>query len=626
MNTTLQSFDSGSNYRFGDKMQQANFPRSMFDLSCLVTTTIDNAGVVFPIKVIPTLPSDDFDISVRSLVRVLSQVVPLYSRQRLYIYGMYSRLSDLYQNFGTFITKGYSGKVDDKHIPVIDQTKNLLVDGNDKNVAPMSLADCFDIPVGFDISKLDKLISALPAMMYLRVWRDYFCNRNHWIDDRVILPDDDTRFRLGDDGRLLSAVDAGVDFRFQLNKYYVDGYSGYDPEDPEPMATFGMFCHDYPDDYFTSALPFPQRGKEASINIDLSGSSAYADLSGSRIFQNSDGEPSSVASAIVGYISASAAGWSTLGETIPLSKVSGYGGVSSLGIPSSDSTSALTVGRFEEAQSSALTSRFPVSLDSANFGLTLNALRTLAVAETEMEKMALTDGSWASFGITFFGERPKNANDFRPVYIGGTYVNLQFTEVLQTSAQYENDQGEIKPVGSPLGTYGGHGIGSDNTGYIGHVHCDDYGYIMILGCIMPDVYYSQGLPLHLTTLNQDEFFLPERAKLGMKPIYNRELFLQGTSDDNDLWAWQSIFDEYRYLPSTIHGKIADKDSFDFVPYTQARFFESLPNYGHLFAEANNVRKDYLASYDEVAYTAQFALDVRAVRPLPYKAIPANILD
>ena len=83
MSNTMDSngFDTGSNYRFGDKMLTADFPRSLFDLSHLVTTTIPNAGLVFPITLWRTLPTDDYDISVRSLLRVLPQVVPLYYSQ-----------------------------------------------------------------------------------------------------------------------------------------------------------------------------------------------------------------------------------------------------------------------------------------------------------------------------------------------------------------------------------------------------------------------------------------------------------------------------------------------------------------------------------------------------------------
>ena len=83
--SSLEGFDSGSNYKFGNKMKINSNPRSLFDLSHLNTLTMSNAGKLIPIALWETLPSDDFDINVDCLLRVLPQVVPLYSRQRMYI-------------------------------------------------------------------------------------------------------------------------------------------------------------------------------------------------------------------------------------------------------------------------------------------------------------------------------------------------------------------------------------------------------------------------------------------------------------------------------------------------------------------------------------------------------------
>ena len=627
MSTTLQSFDSGSNYNFGDKMMAPNCPRSGFDLSHLVTTTIDNGGIVYPIEIIPVNPNEDYEFSVRSLLRVLPQVVPLYSRQRLYIYAMYNRMGDLWNHWNTFMSKGYSGKTSITRVPTINSS-NTDSSLNSAKVAPMSLGDCLGLPIGKTQTNFLDKISALPFMMYLRVYRDYFANKNYFIDDRVLLPDDDSRFRLDDDGQLLSAKDLGFAFHFDFTSATPKDYTAPVSGSPSTPGLFGLFYHDWPDDYFTSALPFPQRGDEASITVDTSAFAAHLDLSGAKVGL---GTAYSQLSPQVLYGSDSSGSYVTSGQNAFVR----------LNVNTSDTDRPLTYengeigtpgGRSAQVQvyrsgAQGPTNVFPVEFDSGSFTLTLDALRRLDIDQREMERLARTDGSYSQFGLTFFGEKPKNSNDFRPTYIGGTFVSLSFSEVLQTSAQYQVSDDVVSPLGSPVGTYAGHGIGVDSNGYIGRLHTDDYGYVMFLISIMPDVYYSQGLDLHWSNLAQTDFLLPERAKLGMKPIYNRELYFSGTaSQDDDLWAYQNIYDELRYMPNKIHGKIADKTSEDFAPYTQARFFDSLPNYGKSFAEAQAVRKDYLASYEEVAYTAQFAFDIRAVRPLPYKPVPSDILN
>lgn len=636
MRSPVEAFDSGSNYSFGDKMEKAKFPRSVFNLGHLVGTTIDNCGQVQVLDVIETLPGDDHDLNIRSLIRCLPSVVPLYSRQRIYIYAFWSRYSDLWANWNTFMTKGYDGKTI-KTVPVYDKTKNLVVEEG-ATVKAGSLADGFGIQQGISAEMIEGL-NCFDAMQLLRIFRDYFLNKNFYVLDRVLLPDDDSRFRLGDDGQLLSAVDAGVSFKFELCS---DSFEGYQVDPDTGARTFSQFCHDWPQDYFTSGLPWPQRGVAASLDATLSSShfepvAIYSQPDrklGIFSIGELDSDPSVSPHQPIAFAFKN---WNPTGQytpdyVIPHSYMSG--------IAHKTHGNYFNIG--EEANVQAKAPEINASVDSGvshfhHLGVSfsgveghttiiLQQLRELAVEQKELEKMARTDGSYAEFGLTFFSEKSKNAIDYRPVYIGGTYDNISYSEVLQTSAQYAEQSGQYKPVGSPLGTYGGHGIGSAN-GYIGHIHCDDYGQIMILACIMPDVYYNTGLERRLTNKYQSDFFLPERAKLGLRPTLKKELNYTGVSDvDDDLFNYQNIFDEYRYLPNRIKGKLANSSFEYFYPYTQSRKFESTPEFNHEFAEASNVRKDYLQAPSEVAFTAQFAIEDRAVRALPYKAIPADILN
>ena len=198
---SVEGLDTGSNYKFGDKMLRSKLPRSLFDLSHLNTLTIPNAGMLVPIALWETLPQDDFDISVDCLLRVMPQVVPLYSRQRLFIYGFYSRYSDLWENWQVFMDKGYTGS-DHRVIPYLrkgSQHNNAYYDSSNYRIVANDLFDYMGLPIGLSLGNMiddnttgsQAYISALPFMMYLRIYRDYFMNKNHWINDRVMLPDND---------------------------------------------------------------------------------------------------------------------------------------------------------------------------------------------------------------------------------------------------------------------------------------------------------------------------------------------------------------------------------------------------------------------------------------------------
>lgn len=664
-------FDTGTNYKFGDKMIRPNFPRSAFDDSCLVTTTIDNAGVVFPIKILEVLPNSDYEISVNSLIRVLPQAVPLYSRQRLYTYAFYSRCSDLWQGFQTFITKGYSGN-EIKTVPTINSGNDVwsaivresadwtnpqfATDDTDPQLVSGSLGDMFGLPLGMHIADSEPL-NAMPFMMYLRIWRDYFCNRNFYVDDRALLPDDDSRFRLNDAGEVMSFKDIDKYCLFDVGGAFSAGVTNTEPK--TVVASKGMsyvwdddyfvvapFYHDYPADYFTSALPWTQRGDtptlsyDSDLNVNVTSTFSGTSTSLATGFNPSNFFNLSGNSVILPDFLIMAMGTrsvdphDTLFGVLPV-------------VSDIDTSYVQTKGTLLDANAewnSHFSSWFKTNLESAmnytrpngtvtsrasvsdfDFKITLENLRELAIAQTIMEKMARTDGSFGEFGLTFFGEKSKAATDYRPTFIGGSYSNLVFTEVLQTSETTES---------SALGQYAGHGIGVQNKGYLGRFHADDYGYIMILGCIMPDVYYHQGLHKMWFRLDQSQWFLPERAELGMQPILNKEIYLQGKSvkdsDNNpvndNLFAYQDIFDEYRFQDNQIKGQIADPSKLSFYPYTQARHFTKLPSWSQQFSEANDVRKDYLQASIESAYTAQFDLNIKAVKPLPYRARPASILN
>ncbi|MEM3714104.1 MAG: major capsid protein [Nitrososphaeria archaeon] len=565
-------------------MQKPMLPRSLFDLSHLNTMTIDNAGELIPIALFETVPGDSFELSVKSLLRVLPLAVPLYSKQRLYIHAFYSRMSDLWDNAQTFMTKGYTGNTI-LEIPKLNND-NLY---EFTKVEPNDLLDYMGIPIGTTMSQvIDAGINALPFMMYLRIWRDYYMNKNFYTNRRGWLPDDDHDFMLDNNGKLKSNI-------------YNSGY--------EAILLNYKKVRDYPQDYFLSALPFPQRGDTPTLNFGLSAETVLpvGVIQGDEFKQI---KALLYSNSTNGNMSSIATGSPASMETVTVDP------------PGSWRSGALFHGQgtglVDNINPSQNQYELSATLDDiiAQSTITLNQLRELSSQQAILEKMARTDGSYAEFGLTFFNRVSKSAQDYKPLFIGGTYQSIAFTEVLQTTPTTE----------SPLGNYAGHGLSYNDNGYIGSVDCDDYGYIMLIASIMPDVYYSQGIDRTLTKSLQSDMYLPERARLGMREILNKELYFTGDPEvDNDLFAYQTPYDELRYKNSVIHGKIADPSSLSFFPYTQSRKFDTLPTYSQSFARAKNVRKDYLAAPTEVAYTAQFDIQCRAVRPIPYNPVPAQII-
>lgn len=650
----LESIDSGNNYSFGDKLIPSNAPRSSFDLSYRKIGGMCENGVIMPLALIPTLPTDEFDISIDTLLRAMPTVVPLESRQRMYIYAFYSRMGDLWNKFEVFARKGNDGKYIGQ-VPTLTEGKNTNTvilerlneitanttwEDND-SIQSTSMGESMDLPHNYteethgtgesqitafanrsNIKKFIKNteveyaepISALPFMMLLRIWRDYFINKNYVMSDKVIFPDDDTEFRLNNDGELISAKENNKKVCFDISSKQ-RGIRYMTDEAENDTLIVGLPVHEYPKDRFTSALPFLMRGEEPGIEIGVNtvtidgkpiqwgkfGTSTEGDLANYALYVKGDGNyPNNIIT--------SQKIWDTerYERTIKQQK------------PEETYMSFISDTRTQDESSKEYEKTGTVQGENT-LRLTLNMMRALAIEQTELERMAKTDGSYAEFGLTFFGIVPKNAEDHKPVYIGGTYKEILYTEVVQTS------EGE----NTPLGSYTGHSTSTVNDN-IGHIRCDDYGYIMILGCIMPDVIYSEGLEAHWTNLFQSDFYLPERTKIGLTNLLNKTLrYDYGTNTEsveknNNLFAYQQYGDEYRYRENRIAGALAEGWNQSYFPYTQSRIIGREVQWGREFGTATDIRNDYLYAPKEIPFTYDMGIHIHGVRPIPYKNTSANL--
>lgn len=245
MNNLLEPVDNGSNYPFRDKLLPARNGRSGFNWSHNRVFTLENAGLLLPVFCSEVLPNSDYDISADLLLRVLPQVVPLYSDQKYYLYAFYARYSDLWSSAQTYMTKGFSG-TDILTKPVLSASNVGLAGGMDYVVKPGDIFDCFGFQKGKKLSEFGE-INALPFMMYEKVYTDYFMNNNLHINDRVRLPNDPSDFRLADDGTIIS------------NKYGTENYPA--------IKLCQLHYRDYSSDYFTTALPFQQRGDAPTLKL-----------------------------------------------------------------------------------------------------------------------------------------------------------------------------------------------------------------------------------------------------------------------------------------------------------------------------------------------------------------------
>lgn len=610
--------DSGSNYSFYNGSPKAkNLPRSVFDLSHINTITA-KLGIRYPVWTQHTLPNEDYKIDVEAVARVVNPpVVPLMSKQRIFFHTYWLSYYQLWKEAQLFFDKGRNKKQfkdsSSLRIPTIPL----------KEWKRGSLADFlgFNCSASFtDKDNKTMTVSALKFMAYLRIWRDCYCNQrifSAWLLKKVNQPvsviyPDSIKQAYEKLYNFLFPVD---DADFRIGSVQWD----YLVKDSIALSfAFGLKYADFADDYFTRAQLSPMYVDDDDIpSISFEGGSGSFKLKPNTF---TDKYPNGYN---LGYSQSSGNGSYT--ESIGIFKDGWKNGFPSdvsspqIGLYPNDlsGNGVALPGNFNSKFVDALNNT--VSLDGLASSITIDAIRRCESATLILEKMAKTDGSYAQYAKAFFGERPKSAYDFRPTYVGGAYQSVVYSQVLNTTS---DNQGKVTGIGI-----------SSGSGNIGHFHSDDYGLFVTIMTIVPDTYYCQGLSREDTYEVAEDFYLPERAQLGMQGVLEKEIYNQTDDKENDnnkLFGYQNIYDELRYRANEVHGDVADVDSASgsvgasFSPYIQTRYFKSAPTLSPSFLTMeSNINNSWLSAKDEPPFIVQIANKVQAVRPVPYRAKPAT---
>ena len=252
-------------------------------------------------------------------------------------------------------------------------------------------------------------------------------------------------------------------------------------------------------DYFTSALPNTQRGTPMSIPVQ-GDAAVYADTNGQKRYLE--------------------IGDSFLANTNP-----------NLGIKGTD---IMPVTGNE------------IFADLTNVSTaTINELRQAFQIQRWLERSARSGARYTEVLQSFFGVRPRDSRLQRPEFLGGGKMPLSISEVLQTS----------ETSNTPLGEFAGHGITYGSTVKF-RKFFEEHGIIMGIMSVMPRTAYCQGMPKLFTKFDKYDYFWQEFAHLGEQEIKNEEIYFDPKAADNkDTFGYTARYNEYRYIPDTIHGQM-----------------------------------------------------------------------
>lgn len=651
---------AGASNSIYEHQQPKQQHRSKFDLSRITNLTADS-GMIIPFDFFETLPNDSFNLSAEVALETLPTITNVLTPYHVRTHWYYIRNSDLWKGWNTFITKGRTGNIEleiPKTRPFLlnvparyrdddGQIQTATITGN----ATHSLASYLgalptynpeksyqttwfrgDTGTSTGYSNPDK-ISALPFMAYQAICKYNYVNQNLLQNNKALFPDEgDSDWRIpyeweadADDGAIYTvsgeSISTGIDIVKNGQYEKIADVNGIYSNDDNVVLLNSLRYAPFEDDYFTTALPWQQRGEEQTLETDLDLSNLRATLPESDLsvkIQYSDGSRSSITTEqpIFTIQSADARNSSNNGTV----SINGFVTTG----PELIGNQGYTREFIQDAQIRLLQGG-TINLNTsdplkAGTTITANQLREMIAMSVWQERNARVNGSYNSMIWIHFEHNPKT-EDHYPIFIGGTSSYINFGEVTQTSASTnDSPQGNITSKGTMY-----------ETQDIGHFECPDYGFIMGILIISPTTTYNTTIPRELISENvMEDYYFPEFEQLGMQPILNKELKTTGNSTkDDDLWGYQERYSYLKTRQNVNRGLFRLKSETDtlFSAATQSREFAGTDapklSYQFVTQSPENTRRDWLAYENEPMFKIQIASKVIATRNMSYASRPNN---
>lgn len=505
---------------------KAEIPRSSFDRSSGYKTTFD-AGYLIPFFVDEAIPGDTFSMNCTFFARLATPLHPIMDNLFLNSFFFFVPYRLIWDNFQKFMGEQRNpGDSTDYLVPVM----TAPVGGYDVG----SIYDYMGLPTGV----AGYSHSALPLRAYNLIWNEWFRDQN--LQNSVVNNVGDT---------------------------------------VDPSTDYTLLRRGKRHDYFTSALPWPQKGPGVDIPLGTT-----APIIGLGIGTPAGAVPFSgviETAQTVNY----AAGWTT--GTKPL-------------VFNSDGTGARPAIYADLTAASAAT---------------INQLRQAFQLQKLYERDARGGTRYTEIIRAHFNVVSPDARLQRPEYLGGGQSAVNLYSVPQTSASdtQPTPQGNLAAYGTVSGS--GHGFSKSFT---------EHGVVIGLLSVRADLNYQQGLNRMWSRRTKFDFYWPALSHIGEQTILNKEIMTQGTSADDEVFGYQERFAEYRYFPSLITGEMRSSFAQSLDTWHLAQDFAALPALNAAFIVDNPPLERVLAVTDEPQFILDSYRKLRCARPMPVYGVPGLI--
>ena len=531
------------------EVPHADIQRSTFDRSFGHKTTFD-AGELIPIYADEMLPGDSFSCKLTAFARLATPIHPTMDNAFMDTHFFSVPLRLLWDDFEEFMgeTKTYtasgSARLDETPDFTVAAPVAPTITAGVSGEAEGSLADYLGVPT----KQAGLIFSALWHRAYTLIWNDWFRDEN--LQKQATL----------------------------------DTTSGTD------STAYAVLNRGKRHDYFTSALPWPQKGADVTLPLGTT-APVYGNGTGIGL---TDGTTNTSL-------------WQTTSDGLSTANAS-FGAATGAAASGSAITTGNVLGVVQTGASG-----LAADLSSAT-SATINQLRLAFATQKFLERQARSGSRYIEVIKGHFNVTSPDARLQRPQYLGGGSSPVNISPVAQTSStDTTSPQGNLSAIGTSV-------LSGHSFTYSATEHCVLIGIVSVRTSLT----YQQGLNRMFSRSTIYDYYWPTLSTIGEQAVLNKEIYADGSATDDQVFGYQERYGEYRYKPSLVTGRFRSNATTSLESWHYAQEYSALPVLGQSWIQqgkANVQRTLAVATEPQFIFDSLFKL--RCTRPMPVTSVPGG---